>query len=268
MLTVGDQNFVAAMIIRPHRTRVGNPILLVAEEILDAQQNALRLLVDGRDPPRFPFADDVRQVAGQKRGLMLHSREPEIARDAPRPRRGLPNLIHQPVRGKAIRGAGAETRAAIPGEEAALPVDHRRFQREVEVQNVRLRRLFGGELPFGPGVRQSGSVARPGTDAQGISGRGKQISLRIDVNRQDVSRLGVAARQESDAISLRRLPVSSQNLECWPSLGLQFHGYRFGKYGIVRISLAGPQFQVKAGQQRNVFLPAAGPRTRIGIEWL
>ena len=152
MEAVGDEYLVARVIVLGNRPPPRNAVLLVAEEILDAEQEAVLLILQRGDPPRLALADDVGQVKKvEERGLLvIRARHPEVALVAPGPRVQLSCLGHQVIRGPEAPGGGAEADVANAREEGAVPADRLRAQIEPERQRMNLGGPLGREGP-GPG---------------------------------------------------------------------------------------------------------------------
>src|SRR5262249_33986578 len=144
---VGDEHLVAGVVVVFERPARCEAVLLVAKEVLDVEQPALRVSVDGCDPPGLALADEVRQDGPEENGLVFHAGQPEVALEAPGPGGRLAHPVHQLEGGDAVGVAHAETSATEAGEEAAVPTNDRGVGRERKAEPVRGRYRLGGELP-------------------------------------------------------------------------------------------------------------------------
>ena len=81
---IGDEHFVARMKVFADGPAAGDAVLVVAEDVFHAKQDAACSRLDRSDPPRLALADDVGQVDGKEPARpKLGAGQPEIALQAP-----------------------------------------------------------------------------------------------------------------------------------------------------------------------------------------
>ena len=271
MDTVGDQNLVAGVVVLADRPAGRDAVLLVAVEVLDAEQDAAGRCLHGSDAAGLPFADDVGERAHLRRGV-IHAGHPEVSLVAPGPRMLLVSAAHQIV-GRAVRfRVGAEGDVAQPREEPAPPADGFGGEVDRETHGTGARRRSGLEGPRTGGFRETDAAAGTRRDAGRVARLRLQRRSRLDVDRQQVGFAEVRAvtalfRFQPARRAVREPPLRSEEFDRLASLRLEAERHRFGIDAVAGVFRVHFQLEIDARPRRDVIRAAGRPgrAVRIGL---
>src|SRR5262249_29163210 len=141
---------------------------------------------------------------------MFHARHPEVALQAPGPRRGLAHLVHQLISGNAVGVARAESPTAEARGETPLPAHRRPIQIPFEIERVLRPFGFGSKAPRAGFGGQFGTRARLGADMDRVAGRRSKLVGGIEVDGERAARTIALAGHEATSDSFGEMLLRPQ----------------------------------------------------------